>query len=305
MVKDLTLPQDLRMADASDAKAEVPRPVDPLEATEELPEALLSHEKLPLEMPDDNGATPSQAEGGRPAQGTPTLMPSLASPGLASRQPLGTPAGTPTLPSSSAVASGGLRSFPGTPVMLQGVPGQMTTPGASGASAKFRGGPSARASPMSATTQGPRMPQQDPAIFTVTDRKVRVREHEKGTPLYVLCRKWVQNEPDTELMPPRDRFDEAATREREAAAAKLPAIPPPAEEELAKTEQLPAPEPPIEVSERDPPTIEMLKRSHQDHWLGVRMHNTEKFTLKMRRFRSRLNALLSMATPPRPTETAS
>lgn len=57
---------------------------------------------------------------------------------------------------------------------MAGPPGQMTTPGASGASAKFRGGPSARASPMSATTQGPRMPQQDPAIFTVTDRKVRM-----------------------------------------------------------------------------------------------------------------------------------
>lgn len=56
------------MAEASDAKAEVPRPADPLEAMEELPEALLSHEKLPLEMPDDNGATPSQAEGARPAQ---------------------------------------------------------------------------------------------------------------------------------------------------------------------------------------------------------------------------------------------
>ena len=51
--------------------------------------------------------------------------------------------------------------------------------------------------------------------------------------------------------------------------------------------------------------VQMLKRSHQDHWLGVRMHNSEKFTLKMRRFRSRLNALLSMASPPRPTETAS
>lgn len=86
---------------------------------------------------------------------------------------------------------------------------------------------------------------------------MRVREHEKGTPLYVLCRKWVQNEPDTELMPPRDRFEESATREREAAAAKLPAIPPPTEEELAKAEQLPAPEPPLEVSERDPPTIEV------------------------------------------------
>ncbi len=78
-----------------------------------------------------------------------------------------------------------------------------------------------------------------------------MREHEKGTPLYVLCRKWVQNEPDTELMPPRDRFEESATREREAAAAKLPAIPPQTEEELAKAE------PPLEVSERDPPTIEV------------------------------------------------
>ncbi len=43
---------------------------------------------------------------------------------------------------------------------------------------------------------------------------------------------------------------------------------------------------------------QVLKRQHQDHWLGVRMHNSEKFTLKMRRFRSRLNTLLTLSAPP-------
>ncbi len=56
------------MAEASDAKPEVAAPAEPLEASEEVSEALLSHEKLPLELPGDNGATSSQAEGGRPTQ---------------------------------------------------------------------------------------------------------------------------------------------------------------------------------------------------------------------------------------------
>ncbi|EIE25164.1 hypothetical protein COCSUDRAFT_40490 [Coccomyxa subellipsoidea C-169] len=254
------------MAEASDAKPEVAAPAEPLEASEEVSEALLSHEKLPLELPGDNGATSSQAEGGRPTQGTPSMMASLPSPGNASRQPAGPP-------------------------------GQMTTPGTSGVSGKWRG-PSVRASPMSATTQGPRVPPQDPAIFTVTDRKVRVREHEKNTPLYVLCRKWVQNEPDTELMPPKDRAEEVAAKEREAATIKLPPIPQPTEEEEAQAARLPEPEEPLPQSQKERPTIEVLKRQHQDHWLGVRMHNSEKFTLKMRRFRSRLNTLLTLSAPP-------
>ncbi|KAK9909181.1 hypothetical protein WJX75_008345 [Coccomyxa subellipsoidea] len=261
------------MAEAGEPKTKLAIPAEPsLEATEELAEELaeeplLAHETLPLELPGDLGTTPLQGEGGRPTQGTPSLMTSLPSPGPGLRQPAGTPAGTPTLPSSSAVASGGLRSFPGTPNMPHGPPGQMTTPGASGASGKWRGG-SVRASPMSATTPGPRVPQQDPAIFTVTDRKVRIREHEKGTPLYVMCRKWVQNEPDTDLMPPKDRAEEAAAREREAATIKLPPVPQLTAEEEAQAEQPPEAEPPLPQPEKERPSIEMLKRHHQDHWLG-------------------------------------
>lgn len=44
--------------------------------------------------------------------------------------------------------------------------------------------------------------------------------------------------------------------------------------------------------------LQALKHHHQDHWLGVRQHNSEKFTLKMRRFRSRLNTLLKLAVAP-------
>jgi len=47
-----------------------------------------------------------------------------------------------------------------------------------------------------------------------------------------------------------------------------------------------------------PVMLQGLKRHHQDHWLGVRQHNSEKFTLKMRRFRSRLNTLLKLAAAP-------
>lgn len=87
--------------------------------------------------------------------------------------------------------------------------------------------------------------------------QVRIREHEKGTPLYVMCRKWVQNEPDTDLMPPKDRAEEAAAREREAATIKLPPVPQLTAEEEAQAEQPPEAEPPLPQSEKERPSIEV------------------------------------------------
>ncbi len=84
--------------------------------------------------------------------------------------------------------------------------------------------------------------------------QVRVREHEKGTPLYVLCRKWVQNDPDTELMPPKDRSVEGAVKEP---VVKLPPVAPASEEEDALAEQAPPTEPELPESQRDPPTLEV------------------------------------------------
>ena len=42
---------------------------------EEMPEGLLSNEKLPLDLPEDFGATPSQIEASRPSQ---VLQPSIS-----------------------------------------------------------------------------------------------------------------------------------------------------------------------------------------------------------------------------------
>ena len=38
--------------------------------------------------------------------------------------------------------------------------------------------------------------------------------------------------------------------------------------------------------------MQLLRRAHREHWLGVRTAGRERFAHKMRRFRARLNALL-------------
>lgn len=108
---------------------------------------------------------------------------------------------------------------------------------------------------------------------------MRVREHEKNTPLYVLCRKWVQNEPDTELMPPKDRAEEVAAKEREAATIKLPPIPHPTEEEEAQAARLPVPEEPLPQSQKERPTIEvrsyctaLIRQAAAGCIMNIRMH---------------------------------
>ena len=43
--------------------------------------------------------------------------------------------------------------------------------------------------------------------------------------------------------------------------------------------------------------MQLLRRAHREHWLGVRAAGRERFAHKMRRFRARLNALLQAPAP--------
>ena len=60
---------------------------------------------------------------------------------------------------------------------------------------------------------------------------MRITEAEKDVPLYVVIRKWIQNDPDSEIMPPPAHGDDLAEAKR-SLAPKLPTVPAPTEEEL-------------------------------------------------------------------------
>ena len=66
--------------------------------------------------------------------------------------------------------------------------------------------------------------------------QVRITDADKDAPLYVVIRKWVQNDPDAELMPLPAHGDDLAEAKR-GLAPKLPAVPPPSEEEVQLAQQ--------------------------------------------------------------------
>ena len=66
--------------------------------------------------------------------------------------------------------------------------------------------------------------------------QVRITDADKDVPLYVVIRKWVQNDPDAELMPLPAHGDDLAEAKR-SLAPKLPAVPPPSEEEVHLAQQ--------------------------------------------------------------------
>jgi hypothetical protein len=61
--------------------------------------------------------------------------------------------------------------------------------------------------------------------------QVRITEAEKDVPLYVVIRKWIQNDPDSEIMPAPAHGDDLAEAKR-SLAPRLPSVPAPTEEEL-------------------------------------------------------------------------
>ena len=65
--------------------------------------------------------------------------------------------------------------------------------------------------------------------------QVRIAEAEKDVPLYVVIRKWVQNDPDSEIMPLPAHGDDLAEAKR-SMAPKLPPVPKLPEEEPLKLE---------------------------------------------------------------------
>ena len=68
------------------------------------------------------------------------------------------------------------------------------------------------------------------AQYCLVMLQVRVTDADKDVPLYVVIRKWVQNDPDAELMPLPAHGDDLAEAKR-SLAPKLPPVPPPSEEE--------------------------------------------------------------------------
>ncbi|CAL5222745.1 g5152 [Coccomyxa viridis] len=258
-----------KVAPAPAAPTSRPEPVD-------FTEALLSSEKLPLDLQDDIPAGSSQA----------TAEPG---PGMhgADRQQKGTPVGSPTLPASGA-ANHADKSVPSTPVPRG--PPTSGTPGMSTGKYQRQGG-SARPSPMSTTTLGPRI--HDPSVFTVTDRRVRIAESEKDVPLYVVIRKWIQNDPDSEIMPMPAHGDDLAEAKR-SMAPKLPPVPRLPEEPKLETRPKEAP---VTSHADEPASVEGLKRHHIQHWSDVRAQHSKRARSKINCFRSRLVALLQSAQP--------
>ena len=70
----------------------------------------------------------------------------------------------------------------------------------------------------------------------MTMLQVRITDADKDVPLYVVIRKWVQNDPDAELMPLPAHGDDLAEAKR-SLAPKLPAVPAASEEEIQLAQQ--------------------------------------------------------------------
>ena len=87
-----------------------------------------------------------------------------------------------------------------------------------------------------------------------TEMQVRITEAEKDVPLYVVIRKWIQNDPDSEIMPPPAHGDDLAEAKR-SLAPKLPTVPAPTGEEL-KMDVQPI-EPPAAPHEDGPSSVEV------------------------------------------------
>ncbi|KAK9829483.1 hypothetical protein WJX72_006129 [[Myrmecia] bisecta] len=128
--------------------------------------------------------------------------------------------------------------------------------------------------------------EADPSVFALADRKVRGDVDEEETSLYMLCRRWVQNDPDLpdptvltpqvpSILPPLPPATEAADDD---AASSLPL------------------QPPIETPDAQRPiqnaSIEALLRRHQQHWAKVRKYQHSKNQARITRHRQRLSALL-------------
>ena len=83
-------------------------------------------------------------------------------------------------------------------------------------------------------------------------RQVRVRDAEGEVPLYVLCRRWVQNNPNLDE---RAVLAEAAARQPPQAAPLPPPLPPSAELLDAEAASLPAL--PLLPVQRGPPSLDV------------------------------------------------
>lgn len=84
--------------------------------------------------------------------------------------------------------------------------------------------------------------------------QVRISDVEKDVPLYVVIRKWIQNDPDSEIMPLPAHGDDLADAKR-SLAPKLPPIPAVSEEE-AKIDVQPV-QAPLAPHEDEPSSVEV------------------------------------------------
>ncbi|KAK9866942.1 hypothetical protein WJX84_012001 [Apatococcus fuscideae] len=125
-------------------------------------------------------------------------------------------------------------------------------------------------------TGAPQAPR-DPTIITVHDRRVRDRDFYGRTPLYLLVRRWLQNDPDLEPVPIMPESQNA------------PVLPPPLPRPVEDDEPAPCEEPfPFEKSSGN---AEGLMDWHKSHWLKVRHHAKAQSTKRKGRYKQRMELL--------------
>ncbi|KAK9857250.1 hypothetical protein WJX84_003699 [Apatococcus fuscideae] len=132
---------------------------------------------------------------------------------------------------------------------------------------------------------GAPQPPRDPTIITVHDRKVRDRDFYGRTPLYVLVRRWLQNDPDLEPVPIMP----------ENAPVLPPPLPRPAEVEEPAPSEAPFP------FDKSCGNAEGLMEWHKSHWLRVRQHTKVQSTKRKGRYKQRMELLNSFAQVPAET----
>ena len=84
--------------------------------------------------------------------------------------------------------------------------------------------------------------------------QVRIAEAEKDVPLYAVIRKWIQNDPDSEMMPLPAHGDDLAEAKR-SMAPKLPPVPKLPEEEPKPETALK--EAPVSSQAEEPASVEV------------------------------------------------
>ncbi|KAK9805723.1 hypothetical protein WJX73_002250 [Symbiochloris irregularis] len=263
---------------------------------------------VPVAVPGQQQQQPGAFQQGLLAHGYPgTVMGASPGPG---------PGPMPQFLQGSAAMMGGspraARPVPPSampPVPAPGTPGPSTGSyppyAAMGPQAPPPGGPLA---PLSSVGSGeaPSVPVHDPDVFVLTDRKVRVAQDDEDCNPYVLCRRWIHNNPYPEALrnvpadagPPHPALlgsqgpARAQPRTQSSMGPPLPPLPPlePGPHEGPPPEEPQLPPQVIPLNGEVP--IEDLLLHHQGHWQHLRQLSREKAAHRLQRHRARLSSLM-------------